>query len=427
MFTFLAKPVTSASTRALGLISLSLVIYLVSSINVYSAEAVAGGAASAVNPSAAIGDSHASAQYESELLSILQLIQVGDLVKALVAAERHLQKFPNSRVGHLLKADILLASSSPLLEIGQTIAPPSKALEELKHQIKNRWQHLKSNVHAAENLVPDSLLDMGRHKYVIVTDMQAGRLYLYENRLANPVLIRDYYLTVGSAGFGKQLEGDNKTPVGVYSIYQHIAGSALPDLYGKGAFPVNYPNRFDRALNRTGYGIWLHGTPSDTYARSPWASEGCFVLSNDDLLDIQQYIDAGSRMPVILSDQINWISLQQLARSKSQYRAVLENWKRDWESLNTQAYLAHYSEQNFNFGKADFRSWAKRKQQVNRAKTFVQVDLDIQSMFMYPGEPDMFVVQYQQRYLSNNYAGRASKQQYWQRDSQGQWKIIFEG
>ena len=30
---------------------------------------------------------------------------------------------------------------------------------------------------------------------------------------------------------------------------------------GDGAFPLNYPNEWDRRLNKTGSGIWLHGTP----------------------------------------------------------------------------------------------------------------------------------------------------------------------
>lgn len=242
-----------------------------------------------------------------------------------------------------------------------------------------------------------------------------------------PQLIRDYYMSVGSAGYGKQFEGDNKTPVGVYSIYQYIDDKELPDLYGEGAFPVDYPNRLDRYRNRTGYGIWLHGTPSNTYARSPWASEGCFVLSNDDFLDIEKYIDVKQRTPVILSDRIEWIGAEQLQQRRASYLNIVKRWKEDWESLHTDAYLAHYSRDNFNLGRADFSPWAERKRLVNREKTFVQVDMDIQSLFAYPGEEEMFVVKYKQRYLSNNYHGETQKEQYWQRDNSGRWRIIFEG
>lgn len=373
--------------------------------------------------------------YEPEILEIVEAINSGHLDTALELTESHVTTFPKSRVGHLLKADILQAMANQLTVIGgiddsseiiNSDAEAAKRLVGLRHQIKNRWQHRKLDSETAHSMVPASLIDMGRHRHVLVTDMQAGRLYLYRNSHRRPELVRDYYLSVGSAGYGKELEGDNKTPVGVYSIYQHIAGAELPDLYGKGAYPVNYPNRFDRARKRTGYGIWLHGTPSNTYARSPWASEGCFVLSNDDLLDIERYIDVDAHTPVILAEKIEWISATELQQRRQNLVKTLAAWQRDWESLDIDAYLSHYSEQNFNFGTEDFASWAKRKQQVNQGKTFVQVDVEIDSLFLYPGEDEMFVVQYTQRYLSNNYAGEAQKEQYWQRDESGRWRIIYE-
>jgi len=198
-------------------------------------------------------------------------------------------------------------------------------------------------------------------------------------------------------------------------------------LYGKGAFPVNYPNRYDRFLKRTGYGIWLHGTPSTTYARAPWTSEGCFVLSNDDLLDIAQFVSPEARTPVILSDNVNWISREQLKQRREEFLSVLGRWRDDWESLDTAAYLAHYTNNNLNFGKTSFHRWAERKRQLNKAKTFIQVDLDIHELFVYPGETNMFVVSFTQNYLSNNYQGRVKKKQYWKRADNGQWKILYDG
>ena len=53
--------------------------------------------------------------------------------------------------------------------------------------------------------------------------------------------------------------------------------------YGTAAFPISYPNEWDRRQGRNGFGIWLHGTPSDTYSRPPRASDGCVVLTNQDI------------------------------------------------------------------------------------------------------------------------------------------------
>jgi murein L,D-transpeptidase YafK len=364
--------------------------------------------------------------YEASLLPIIRVFTQGDLGRALLLTDQHLNEFPKSQVGQLIRADVLNAMSAqePLLD--PATAQQSKQLIGLRHQIKSRWLHDQVHQAVAAKLVPANLVMMGKHKYVLVADLQFGRLYLYQNNNGQASLIKDYYLSVGKAGFGKQVEGDNKTPVGVYSIIKHIEGVKLPDLYGKGAFPIDYPNRYDKSLRRTGYGIWLHGTPSDTYARAPWSSEGCFVLSNDDLLDIQQYLDVDSRPPVILSDSIEWIDAAELGIRRRGYLQVIANWKSDLESLDIQAYLTHYSPENLNFGGVDYDSWAKRKISQNKSKSFVQIVLNIDSLFIYPGSSDIFIVKFKQHYLSNNFVGEIDTEQYWQRDSVGQWRIIYE-
>lgn len=368
----------------------------------------------------------ANGDYEPAVLSIIESIEVGELEQALQKADAHIADFPKSRIGHLLRADILQGMSGVLSEPGASSNLPASTIQGLKHQIRNRWKHKKQHQPSAHTLFPASLIHMGKHPYALVADMPEGRLYLYRNNAGYPELVRDYYMTVGSAGFGKEFEGDNKTPIGVYEINRYIEGKALPDLYGKGAFPVNYPNRYDRYLRRTGYGIWLHGTPSDTYARAPWSSEGCFVLSNDDLLDIGQYLSAKDRTPVILSDAIEWLDRAELQARKQGLLEVLEQWKKDWESLDIDALIAHYAQTDFNFGEGDYQQWSQRKHQVNGGKTFVQLELDIESLFAYPGVKDMFVVKYKQRYLSNNYSAESIKEQYWQRADNGRWQIVYE-
>ena len=368
-----------------------------------------------------------SSAYENELLKIITTLQSGQLASALQQTEAHLKTYPKSRAAYLIKADLLTAMSSPLATVGPSNFDQTKELQGVIHQLKNRLAHTRQREILSNDMLPASLIEMGDHQHVLVSDMSSGRLYLYESTAEGPMLLRDYYLTVGSAGYGKQVEGDNKTPIGVYSMYRYIASNELPDLYGAGAFPVDYPNLIDRYHKRTGYGIWLHGTPSTTYARSPWASEGCFVLSNDDFDDISPFIDVEIKTPVILSEEITWISRDALNAKREMYLSLLNTWKSDWESLDSEAYLAHYSRDNFNLGKADFTKWAQAKRRTNQSKTFIQIDLEVNSLFVYPGEQDMFVVNYTQRYLSNNYHSEAEKKQYWQKDASGQWRIIYEG
>ena len=81
----------------------------------------------------------------------------------------------------------------------------------------------------------------------------------------------------------------------------------LTDFYGRGAFPINYPNEWDKRNGRSGFGIWLHGTPSDTYSRPPRASDGCVVLANPDMDRVGATLQVGIT-PVIISNTVEWVA-----------------------------------------------------------------------------------------------------------------------
>ncbi len=79
------------------------------------------------------------------------------------------------------------------------------------------------------------------------------------------------------------------SPVGMYFLKNKIKRK-LPDLYGDGAYRINYPNVYDKLNKYTGSGIWIHGTPQNTFSRAPESSDGCIVLSNHDLKKIANII-----------------------------------------------------------------------------------------------------------------------------------------
>jgi histidinol-phosphate/aromatic aminotransferase/cobyric acid decarboxylase-like protein len=74
----------------------------------------------------------------------------------------------------------------------------------------------------------------------------------------------------------------------------------------------------------------------------------------------------------------------------------------------------------------DYGAWAKQKQMVNSAKSWIKVSLSNVSMFTYPEQPDMVVVNFEQDYSSNNLSNRMKKRQYWIKQD-NHWKIIYEG
>jgi murein L,D-transpeptidase YafK len=261
-------------------------------------------------------------------------------------------------------------------------------------------------------------------RYAIVVDNKRSRLYLYQNENGRPRFVADYYISTGKRGGEKTREGDEKTPIGVYHVTASLPRSKLSDFYGSGAFPISYPNVWDKRQGRNGHGIWLHGTPSDTYSRPPRASNGCVVLSNSDLDALSKNLQIGLT-PVIISEQIEWLSLDDWDAERNALKAEIAQWHSDWESLDTERYLTHYSK-NFSDDRQNYSAWAGHKRQVNSGKSWIKLDLSNFSMFRNPGKDELVVVTFDQDYRSNNLSNAMKKRQYWIKES-GKWRIIYEG
>ena len=358
------------------------------------------------------------------LVRAMQSISKGDTQGALPLLEELVDKYPRFKLAQLMYADLLLAQSRPIRDFGSHPSAPYNQIVALRDEARARWQHYSSP--PAIQKLPGSLVQLStRQEHVIVVDMSASRLYLFENRDGVPRLLKDFYTTIGKKGVGKYEEGDQKTPVGVYFVTGFIEPEELPDLYGDGAFPIDYPNAWDRRNGRTGYGIWLHGTPSATFARPPRDSNGCVIVSNKDLNTLFPYIDTGET-PVILAESINWISVDEWKKRQSTFEKNIEKWRVDWESRDADRYLSHYSLNYSGLGK-DYKSWVAYKRRVNPSKKFIKVQLSEKSMFLYPGEQALLVVTFRQDYTSDSTRRRFVKRQYWQQENDGKWRIIYEG
>jgi len=256
-----------------------------------------------------------------------------------------------------------------------------------------------------------------------VVDGVRSRVYIYENANGTPRIVADYYMTLGKYGIEKAIEGDKKTPIGVYHITSQIPGAKLPDLYGWGAFPINYPNEWDRMAGKTGYGIWLHGVPSDTYARAPRASDGCIAFANPDIEDLGKRVQVGVT-PVIIAERVEWVTPAAWRAERDAFMLQFQTWRADWESLDTDRYLAHYA-RDFRSDGMDLVAWREHKRRVNAGKTWIKVSLNNVSGFRSPGKQSVIAVTYDQDYRSNNLTQRTRKRQYWIEED-GRWKIAYE-
>jgi len=366
--------------------------------------------------------SGAQAHPEERLLLALQAVQSSSPEKAESLLQQLIEDEPEFKLAHMVYADILAAKSSPLKQAGMGLADRTE-LDALLTEVQVRYQsNLKNN---NDENIPAVLSRLDEnYAHAIVIDLEQSRLFVFENNAGQPYKISDYYISMGRGGAEKKQEGDLRTPLGVYFVQSHIPDYKLADKYGAGAYPLNYPNAWDLFNGRTGSGIWLHGTRSGTYNRPPLASEGCVVLPNDDLIKMGSYINL-KQTPVLIGQNIKWLTQQQWLQQRTVNSRIFQNWINDWQSLDVDSYLSHYS-QSFNNGSKDFYHWVKHKRRVAKYKTYIKVKASDVSVLMHPNE-DVMVVSFRQNYKSDNFSGESWKRQYWRKEFDGEWRIVYEG
>lgn len=359
---------------------------------------------------------------EARLMDAVEDIKASKLQSAESKLNALVTEIPDFKLAQLVLADVLMSKV-------QGVTSTASGLQESLHktsmleEIKNRYK--AANDQKKVQNIPAVLARVDSHySHAIVVDLSKSRLYLFDNSQPQPVLIRDFFVSMGRGGAGKFNEGDLKTPLGVYFIQSYISPDQLADKYGAGAYPINYPNAWDRMNGRTGHGIWLHGTRSGTYNRPPLASEGCVVLPNDDLLNVGTHIDL-KKTPILIGENIEWLAADAWLQHKDLISQIHTKWKDDWESLRIDDYLKHYSTR-FTNGKKDFKLWTDHKRRVSKHKTFVKVELSNVSLLVHPNE-DVMVATYLQSYSSDNFSSKSWKRQYWNKEEDGQWRIVFEG
>jgi murein L,D-transpeptidase YafK len=379
---------------------------------------------------------------ESLLVKSLLEITEGKNKQAFNTVNELIRTAPNFKLAYLIRGDLLTAQGHGLAAFGDSSAASidnnasAEELKGLRDEARTRIEYYLSTKKVAQQ--PNLLVQFGAgQSHLIVVDTAKSRLFLYKKVADGLQYVADYYVTIGKNGSNKQVEGDKRTPLGLYFAGAKL-NRQLDDFYGDGAYPLNYPNELDQHQNKNGSGIWLHGTPTNTYSRPPRASDGCVVLSNPDLKALAPFLQSG-KVPVIIADNLEWLEKDQFkakletqSTDKQALENALEDWRKDWQTQNTDAYLSHYSKKFF-YGDGDLQKWADYKRGIQAAKPKVTIQINDVSMFGYPGEhkahgltEPMVVVNFEQDFKSASLQNKMRKRQYWINENNS-WKIIYEG
>lgn len=135
----------------------------------------------------------------------------------------------------------------------------------------------------------------------MAVDMGRQQAFLVRNKNGELKKIKTMPCTTGMRGGGKLLEGDRKTPEGVYFLEGKATGGLDFDSFGNTAFPLNYPNPVDRIQGKTGNGIMIHGRGRSF---GPRQTLGCVVLENDDVDTLDRHVRIHAT-PVVIAESVS--------------------------------------------------------------------------------------------------------------------------
>ena len=365
---------------------------------------------------------------EQLLIETAERISDGQIDLALQVVESLIKINPNFKLAHMIHGDLLLIQSQNYDQVSaETYSQYKKKISDLKLELSRR---IESFNNLDKNLIESKIkvLLAKNIKNLIFVDVKSSRLFAFSNNEGRLKYISDYYISVGKKGYGKKYEGDKKTPIGTYFIDKKIT-SKLPDLYGVGAYSINFPSAYDRINNFTGSGIWIHGTPSTTYSRPPQSSDGCIVLSNTDIKELANILNEPGT-PVIISDTgLKNIGMREefnINMYKIDIINKIQGWRTSWEEKNIDNYLGYYSKEA-KYNSDSYPKWTAHKRKVLNKSLALKIKIEDISIFEYPSnELDLVLVKFTQKYSSNLLKNEMIKQQIWKKTN-SDWSIIYEG
>jgi len=259
---------------------------------------------------------------------------------------------------------------------------------------------------------------------ILIAEANTSTLHRYVVTQQGTKLDDESYMSVGQNGVSKRRAWDRRTPLGIYFVNEQLDTSKLHDKYGPIAFPLDYPNVWDRFSGRSGDGIWIHGVAAGGDRRPPLDTDGCIALPNDELLAVADLL-APLVTPVIITRDIKWISPQELSSIRERLQTALDEWVSSYRFGDLHRYLALYDE-SFRYRGMNKDEWsAYRLQTIGTAKVR---DFYLNDVFLLadPEEEGLYLSRFRQTIIDEANTIVTTKRLYWRRSANGGLRIVAE-
>lgn len=267
---------------------------------------------------------------------------------------------PDRPIGHSLQTpeaqrriEMMMANAQLSGKVGPLVPAPAPASNTQK-LIGGQYGFSASGQFVG---VPKALVSLGSSNpaYGIVVEKLHHRMSLFRTNENNQIeLVKTYRAITGRDPGDKLARGDLRTPEGIYFVTGRLNDDELPAKYGRLAFTLDYPNIYDKRKRKSGYGIWIHATDDAERLKKPFDTEGCVVVSNEDILDLEKRI-APFEVPVVITKEMSSTQLGELTSTRKKALDMVDAWRLAWQSSSFESYMSYYSK--------NFRSLGKNKKQ----------------------------------------------------------------
>ena len=235
----------------------------------------------------------------------------------------------------------------------------------------------------------------------------------------NPQLalqLRSFRIAIGKNEGDKQVEGDHKTPEGIYFAQSHIDGATLPEKYGARAIPLDFPNPMDLISGKTGHGIWLHGVDREARIEEAKVTEGCVAFYNSDIDRLSAWLKSHQGVIVIARNTSEVNRPKDILAVKQATMA----WMEAWAQRDIQRYMGHYAP-DFHYQNYDYAGYHNYKKRVFASYNVMDVRYDNLRVITHPKYAVSFFNQDFQGDKRFSSIGR--KILYWEQKPNGAWMI----
>ncbi|PID48029.1 MAG: hypothetical protein CR967_01845 [Proteobacteria bacterium] len=260
-----------------------------------------------------------------------------------------------------------------------------------------------------QEYLKDKDVDRGFYEFdtpIVFIDKTNQTMKLVYN--VDKIQVKKSYQNIITGKMGdKQVEGDLKTPVGVYDIVKRFVPENT--FYGPIAFSLSYPNTLDKLDGKNGHGIWIHGFPLDESQRGT-KTKGCVALENDILVKFDKDLGVDYAVVIISENGENIASKGDI----SNILANLYQWRYAWALSDVDAYLNFYDGSFKRFDGKNKQQFARMKKIIFKRKETKIIRFKNIAISPYPNMDgkNMYRVVFDEYYRTKNYKFDGKKELY---------------